>query len=58
VGNAVSGFTTVILLLLVTGSAIMVALGVIGEYIARIYDEVKGRHRFVIADALPDDAHD
>jgi glycosyltransferase involved in cell wall biosynthesis len=57
-GNAVSGFTTVILLLLVTGSAIMVALGVIGEYIARIYDEVKGRHRFVIADALPDDAHD
>lgn len=55
-GHAVSGFTTVILLLLITGSAIMVALGVIGEYIARIYDEVKGRHRFVVEDALPDDA--
>lgn len=54
-GHAVSGFTTVILLLLITGSAIMVALGVIGEYIARIYDEVKGRHRFIVAEALPDD---
>lgn len=54
-GHAVSGFTTVILLLLVTGSAIMVALGVIGEYVARIYDEVKGRHRFIVDETLPDE---
>jgi len=47
-GNAVDGFTTVILLLLIIGSAIMVGLGIIGEYIGRIYDEVKHRPRFII----------
>lgn len=52
-GAAVEGFTTVILLLLVTGSALLIGLGVIGEYIARIYDEVKRRPRFVIAERTP-----
>lgn len=47
-GNAVSGFTTVILLLLFMCSLIMVSLGIIGFYIARMYDELKGRPRFVI----------
>jgi polyisoprenyl-phosphate glycosyltransferase len=48
-GLAVSGFTTVILLLLVIGSCLMISLGIIGEYLARIYEEVKRRPRFVIA---------
>ncbi len=48
-GNAVEGFTTVILLLLLIGGSIMVSLGVIGHYIARIYDEVKNRPRYLIA---------
>jgi glycosyltransferase involved in cell wall biosynthesis len=52
-GTAVEGFTTVILLLLVTGSALLIGLGVIGEYIARIYDEVKRRPRFVVAERTP-----
>jgi glycosyltransferase involved in cell wall biosynthesis len=47
-GSSVDGFTTVILLLLIIGSALMVGLGVIGEYIARIFDEVKQRPRFVV----------
>ena len=47
-GNAVSGFTTVILLLLIIGSLLMISLGIIGEYIARIYHEVKGRPRYII----------
>lgn len=50
-GDALSGFTTVILLLLVVGSAIMIGLGVIGEYVARIYDEVKARPRFIVAES-------
>ena len=49
-GAAVSGFTTVILLLLIIGGIIMVSLGIIGVYLARIYEEVKGRPRFLIAD--------
>lgn len=49
-GNAIPGFTTVILLLLLIGSVMMLGLGVIGTYIARIYDEVKGRPRYIVAE--------
>lgn len=49
IGNAVTGFTTVILLLLIIGGVILFSLGIIGEYIASIYNEVKGRPRFVIS---------
>lgn len=52
-GIVVDGITTVILLLLIIGSMLMLALGVIGEYIARIYQEVKLRPRYVIAETLP-----
>lgn len=47
--SAVEGFTTVILLLLLIGGAIMISLGIIGHYIARIYDEVKNRPRYIVA---------
>lgn len=49
-GHAVSGFTTVILLLLFTGSVLMISLGVIGIYISRIYEEVKRRPKFIVED--------
>lgn len=49
-GNAVEGFTTVILLVLIIGGFIMLSLGVIGHYIARIYEEVKGRPKFIISE--------
>ena len=48
-GHAVEGFTTVILLLLFIGSVIMISLGIIGYYISRIYEEVKGRPRYIIS---------
>jgi glycosyltransferase involved in cell wall biosynthesis len=47
-GEALPGFTTVILLQLIVGGFLMVSLGIIGVYIARIYDEVKGRPRYVV----------
>ena len=50
IGHAVDGFTTVILLLLIIGGVIMLGLGITGTYIARIYEEVKGRPRYVIAE--------
>ncbi len=46
--RAVPGFSTVILLQLFIGSAIMISLSIIGLYIAKIYDEVKGRPRYLI----------
>lgn len=48
-GKSVSGFATVILLLLIIGSLLMISLGIVGEYLARIYEEVKRRPRYVIA---------
>ena len=48
-GNSVEGFTTVILLILIIGGFIMLSLGIIGHYIARIYEEVKGRPKFIIS---------
>jgi polyisoprenyl-phosphate glycosyltransferase len=47
-GNAVSGFTTTIVTLLIIGSAIMISLGIIGEYIAKIYDEIKARPAYLV----------
>ncbi|WP_270165245.1 glycosyltransferase family 2 protein [Paenibacillus sp. SYP-B4298] len=48
-GDAVTGFTTVILLQLIIGSVLMVSIGVVGEYIGAIYHEVKGRPRYLIS---------
>ena len=48
-GTAQPGFTTVILLLLIIGSFLMISLGIIGYYLARIYDEIKGRPRYIIS---------
>ncbi|BFU42861.1 glycosyltransferase family 2 protein [Krasilnikovia sp. MM14-A1004] len=49
-GGSVAGFPTVILLLLVMGTFILLGLGVIGEYLARIHEEVRGRPRYLIQD--------
>lgn len=51
-GTAVTGFTTVILLQLIIGSVVMTSLGIIGEYISAIYNEVKGRPRYIIQEML------
>lgn len=48
-GDAVEGFTTVILLILIIGGFLMLSLGIIGHYIARIYEEVKGRPKYIIS---------
>lgn len=54
-GEAASGFTTVILLLLLIGGSIMVSLGLIGIYIGRIFTEVKGRPRYIISASTADE---
>ena len=46
--RAVEGFTTVILIELIVGSIVMFSLGIIGSYVGKIYEEVKGRHRYII----------
>lgn len=48
-GQALDGFTTIILLLLIIGSTLMLSLGIIGSYIARIFNEVKMRPRYLVS---------
>ena len=47
-GGSVAGFTTVILILLVMGTFILLGLGIIGEYLARVHEEVRGRPRYLV----------
>lgn len=53
-GDALEGFTTVILLQLISSSILMLAIGIIGYYIAKIYDEVKARPRYIVAEDTAD----
>lgn len=50
-GNAVTGFTTVIILILITGMLILFGLGQLGLYIEQIYEEMKGRPDYLINDS-------
>lgn len=49
-GHALEGFTTVILLQLLLGSILMICLGIIGYYVAKIYEEVKQRPRYIVSE--------
>jgi dolichol-phosphate mannosyltransferase len=55
-GRAVSGFTTVILVMLSLSGLILVSLGVISIYIASMYDEQKNRPLYVVRRPRPEDA--
>jgi len=46
------GFPTTIITIMFIGGVNMLALGIIGEYIGRIYDEVKRRHPYIIESSL------
>lgn len=50
--KSLRGFPEVIILLLFIGSIIMISLGIIGYYIGKIYEEVKGRPRYIIEEYL------
>lgn len=54
-GDAVTGFTTVILLILIQGTLMLLGLGIIGQYLARIHDEVKRRPRYFVARSAPEE---
>lgn len=48
-GRALEGMTTVIIITIFIGSIIMISLGIIGYYIARIYEEIQGRPKYIIS---------
>jgi polyisoprenyl-phosphate glycosyltransferase len=58
VGGAVPGFTGLITVVLFLGGVQLITLGVIGEYIGRIYGEVKRRPRYVVSETVNVDAEE
>ena len=50
--DTVEGWTSVIVLLLLIGGAQLIGLGVIGQYVGRIYDEAKGRPLYVVSEVV------
>lgn len=56
-GTASVGFTTVIILQCFIGSVIMISLGILGYYISKIYEEIKGRPRFIISERTKVEHH-
>ncbi len=51
-GNTVSGWTFLSISIWFIGSIQMISIGIIGEYIGKIYSEVKGRPRYIILEDL------
>lgn len=56
-GHAVEGYTTIIFVLLFIGSTMMISLGIIGYYIAKIYEEVKRRPRYIVSKLINGEEH-
>ncbi|CAI3633138.1 putative glycosyltransferase [Clostridium neonatale] len=54
VGKTTEGWTSLVVSLWMLGGIQLLSLGVIGEYIGKIYNETKQRPRFIISDKLID----
>ncbi|RMD81423.1 MAG: glycosyltransferase [Candidatus Dadabacteria bacterium] len=51
--RAVSGWASLVVIVLVFSGTQLISLGILSEYVGRIYEEVKHRPRYVIARASP-----
>src|SRR3954454_20112957 len=47
-GETIPGFATVLCIVLLLGGIQLITMGIIGEYVGRIYDEVKGRPLYLV----------
>ncbi len=54
-GEVVSGWTSIMVSLWAIGGLILISIGIVGEYIGKIYMETKQRPRFIIQQDLDED---
>ncbi len=47
-GDSVAGFPTLLITMLMLGGVQLIALGVMGEYLGRVFNEVKGRPLYLV----------
>jgi len=52
------GFSTIVLSILFLGGVQLISIGILGEYIARIYNEVKNRPLFLVQETIGFDEND
>jgi len=53
-GREIGGVQLVLIALFLIGGAILCALGIVGEYVGRIYEQVKGRPLYLLKEASPE----
>ena len=53
-GNSVPGYPSIIVSVLFLGGIQLIGIGVLGEYIGRIYIESKNRPRYILKDNIND----
>jgi dolichol-phosphate mannosyltransferase len=58
-GSYLPGFSALTIVVLLLGGIELIAIGIIGEYVGRIYDEVKGRPLYLVRARhnMPDQGH-
>ena len=57
-GEVVSGWTSIIVSLWAIGGLILISIGIVGEYIGKMYMETKQRPRFIIQQDLDEYTHE
>jgi dolichol-phosphate mannosyltransferase len=48
----VHGFTTTAIAILMIGGIQLLCIGILGEYLGRVYEEVKSRPYFIVSDTI------
>ena len=50
-GRTVPGWTSLMIVLCMSNAALLITVGILGDYVGRIFEESKGRPLYIVADA-------